>query len=152
MLNRIANLCKPSDWHRQIMIAFDLICSRGHKFECWFKDSASYEEQKNAGILTCPYCNADRVDKVFSPFAIKRKEEGKKEGVTPLEALRLIHDYLDKNFEDVGHEFTKEALKIHYGMSEERNIKGQATPDQEKLLSEEGVKFLKVPIVKRLDN
>ena len=134
------------------MIAFDLICSKGHKFECWFKDAASYEEQKNAGILTCPYCNDAHVEKTLSSFAIKKSDEKRREGVTPLEALRLVHDYLDKNFEDVGHEFAKEALKIHYGMSEERNIKGQATPDQEKLLQEEGVKFLKVPLPKRLDN
>jgi hypothetical protein len=134
------------------MIAFDLICSKGHKFECWFKDAASYDEQKDAGILTCPYCNDARVEKTFSSFSIKKSDERRRGGVTPLEALRLVHDYLDKNFEDVGHEFTKEALKIHYGMSEERNIKGQATPDQEKLLQEEGVKFLKVPLLKRLDN
>jgi hypothetical protein len=138
------------------MIAFDLICSKGHKFECWFKDSASYEEQQTTGILTCPYCNDAHVEKVFSSFGIKRnedrKDDKKKEAVTPLEALRIVHDYLDKNFEDVGHEFTKEALKIHYGMSKERNIKGEATPDQEKLMKEEGVKFLKVPVLKRLDN
>ena len=138
------------------MIAFDLICSKGHKFECWFKDSASYEEQKSTGILTCPYCNDAHVEKAFSSFGIKRnddrRDDQKRETVTPLEALRIVHDYLDKNFEDVGHEFTKEALKIHYGMSTERNIKGEATPDQEKLLKEEGVKFLKVPVLKRLDN
>jgi hypothetical protein len=134
------------------MIAFDLICAKGHKFECWFKDSASYEEQKSAGILTCPYCDDPNVEKALSSFAIKKNEEKRKGEVTPLEALRLIHDYLAKNFEDVGHEFTKEALKIHYGLTEEKNIKGQATPDQEKLLKEEGVKFLKVPVLKRLDN
>jgi len=27
-----------------------------------------------------------------------------------------------------------------------------ASPDQEKLLKEEGVQFLKIPIIKRLDN
>ena len=134
------------------MIAFDLFCSNGHKFECWFKDSASFEEQKEAGILTCPICNDDQIEKAFSPFAIKRSGERVREETDPHQALQLIQDYLDKHFEDVGMNFTKEALKIQWGESEKRNIKGTALPDEEKILREEGVPFLKVPILKRLDN
>jgi hypothetical protein len=59
---------------------------------------------------------------------------------------------LDKHFEDVGAEFYKEALKIHYGEVEKRNIKGTATTEEEVILKEEGVQFFKVPIVKRLLN
>jgi hypothetical protein len=134
------------------MIAFDLVCSNGHKFECWFKDAASFEEQKSAGIINCPVCNDDDVEKAFSPFAIKRNGEKRKEEVNSYQALRLIQDYLDKHFEDVGTHFAKEALKIHWGEAEKRNIKGTATPQEENLLKEEGVSFVKVPILKRLDS
>jgi len=134
------------------MIAFDLFCSNGHKFECWFKDSASFEEQKEAGILTCPICNDDQIEKAFSPFAIKKSGERVREETDPHQALQLIQDYLDKHFEDVGVEFYKEALKIHYGETEKRNIKGTATTEEEVILKEEGVQFFKVPIVKRLLN
>lgn len=137
------------------MIAYDLICSNGHIFECWFRDSASYEEQKSSAIINCPVCNDSDVEKIFSPFAIKKNEEKRKEEgnpENPYRALRLMQDYLDKHFEDVGPDFTKEALKIHYGESKKRNIKGTATPDQETLLREEGVQFIKVPIIKRLYN
>ena len=138
------------------MIAFDLICSKGHKFECWFKDSASFEKQNASRIINCPVCNDSRVEKALSTFAIKkngekRKEEDKVE-VDPRQVLRLIQDYVEKNCEDVGLDFTKEALKIHYGDSKKRNIKGTATPDQETMLKQEGVQFFKIPIVKRLDN
>jgi hypothetical protein len=64
----------------------------------------------------------------------------------------VIHDYIDKHFEDVGDDFYKEALKIHYGEAEKRNIKGTATPGEEVILKEEGVPFLKIPIIKRLLN
>ena len=87
------------------MIAFDLFCSNGHKFECWFKDSASFEEQKEAGILTCPICDDNKIGKAFSPFAIKRGGEKVREGLDPHQALQLIHDYLEKHFEDVGADF-----------------------------------------------
>ena len=134
------------------MIAFDLFCSNGHKFECWFKDSSSFEEQKSAGIITCPICNDDEIEKAFSPFAIKKGVEREKQGIDSHQALELIHEYLDKHFEDVGADFYKEALKIHYGEIEKRNIKGTATTEEEVILEEEGVPFLKIPIIKRLLN
>ena len=134
------------------MIAFDLFCSNGHKFECWFKDGASFEEQKEAGILTCPICDDNQIERAFSPFAIKRGAGQVKEGMDPHQALQLIHDYLEKHFEDVGADFYKEALKIHYGEKEKKNIKGTATTEEEVILKEEGVQFFKVPVIKRLLN
>ena len=134
------------------MIAFDLICSNGHRFECWFKDSPSFEDQKASGIINCPVCNDDQVEKVLSTFAIKKGGEKKKAEVDAYQTLRMVSEYVEKHFEDVGLNFTKEALKIHYGEVKKRNIKGMATPDQEKLLKEEGVQFLKIPIIKRLDS
>jgi hypothetical protein len=75
-----------------------------------------------------------------------------KEEIDPHQALQLVHEYLDKHFEDVGAEFYKEALKIHYGETEKRNIKGTATTEEEVILKEEGVQFFKIPIIKRLLN
>ena len=134
------------------MIAFDLICSNGHKFECWFKNSDSFEEQKSMGVITCPVCDDNHVEKAFSTFAIKRHGVRKEEKIDPYLALQAVYDYIDKNFEDVGLNFTREALKIHYGEAKKRNIKGMALPNEEEVLKEEGVQFLKIPIVKRLDN
>ena len=134
------------------MIAFDLFCSNGHKFECWFKDSSSFEEQKSTGMITCPICDDHQIEKAFSPFAIKRGGERVKEEIDPHQDLQLVHEDLDKHFDDVGAEFYKEALKIHYGETEKRNIKGTATTEEEVILKEEGVPFLKIPILKRLLN
>jgi hypothetical protein len=52
----------------------------------------------------------------------------------------------------VGVDFAKEALKIHFGESKKRNIRGTTTAEEETLLKTEGVPFLKIPIVKRLLN
>jgi hypothetical protein len=106
------------------------------------------------------------VEKAISSFAIKKysdrreedadkKTDKKEEGVDPhrtYQALQVITEYLNKNFEDVGLDFAKEALKIHWGESKERRIKGVAHPDEEKILKEEGVPFLKIPVLKRQDN
>ena len=59
-----------------------------------------------------------------------------------------IVDYIDKNFEDVGPDFAKESLKMHYGVAEKKNIKGLATDKEEKMLKDEGIQFFKLPITK----
>jgi hypothetical protein len=134
------------------MIAFDLMCGNGHLFECWFKDSASFEEQRDSGIINCPVCDNTQVDKVLSPFMVRKNGGEKRSEVDPSRVLQAIQDFVDKHFEDVGVEFAKEALKIHYGETEKRNIKGTATSDEETLLKKEGVQFLKIPVVKRMLN
>jgi hypothetical protein len=70
----------------------------------------------------------------------------------PSQALQLVNEYIEKHFEDVGANFYKEALKIHYGEAEKRNIKGTATTEEEVILKEEGVQFFKVPNIKHLYN
>lgn len=144
------------------MIAFDLICTNGHKFECWFKSGKAFEEQKAFHLIHCPICNNTHVEKAISSFAIKKytdqreeKVDKKEEKINPqqaYQALQVITDYVNKNFEDVGLDFTKEALKIHFGESKKKNIKGTALPNEEKILEEEGVPFLKIPVLKRQDN
>ena len=134
------------------MIAFDLICANGHKFECWFKSGDSFEAQKSSGAIPCPVCQDRHVEKVLTPVAIRKHPGQNQKNVDPQAILKQVYEYIDKNFEDVGLNFTKEALKMHFGESKERNIKGQALPNEEKILKEEGVPFFKIPIIKRRDN
>ena len=117
------------------MIAYDLFCSNGHKFEYWAKDGVSFEEQKSSGMINCPICHDDQVEKAFSPFLIKKNGAKKHEEVDS-QTLQLVQEYLDKHFEEVGDNFAKEALKIHHGESEKRNIKGTSTPEEEVILKE----------------
>ena len=134
------------------MIAFDLICANGHKFECWFKNGDSFEEQKADGAVSCPVCADSHVEKVLSPVAIRKHAGEKPEKTDPQRLLKQAYEFIDKNFEDVGLNFAREAIKMHYGDAEKRNIKGQTLPNEEKILESEGIPFLKIPIIKRLDN
>lgn len=132
------------------MIAFDLECSMGHSFEGWFHNSESFEEQKAKNLVSCPYCNDTKVKRILSPVVMKtasRKNDGKE--TRPIDYQRLakeIVNYINKNFEDVGSDFAKEALKMHYGAAEPRNITGVSTKEEEKTLNEEGIQFLKIPM------
>jgi len=127
-------------------------CSNGHVFEGWFHNAQSFEEQNSKKLISCPFCNDTNVRKMISPVAMKiaSQTDGEKMG-NPIDYRRLakeVVDYINNHFEDVGPDFTKEALKMHYGAAEKKSIKGSATVEEEKLLKDEGVDFFKVPLPK----
>ena len=133
------------------MIAFDLECAQGHIFEGWFNSIESFETQNSQDLVVCPYCNDKDIRRVISPVTTKnssRKEEagGIKGAIDYRRLAREIMDYINHNFDDVGPDFTKEAMKMHYGVTEKKNIKGSATAEEEKVMKEEGIEFFKVPV------
>jgi len=137
------------------MIAFDLQCKNNHTFEGWFEDSKAYEDQQKKGLIACPVCNNTNVFKILSTFAIKSANplpqiDGNEIALAKI--TKEISDYVEKNFDDVGSDFSKEALKIHYGVSEPRNIRGVSTKAEEKTLKEEGVQFFKLPVPESSDS
>ncbi len=131
------------------MIAFDLRCFNGHIFEGWFEDNQAFEGQKKKNLISCPVCNNTSVFKIPTKFAIKSSGYGSTpsgKDVALAEITRKVAEFVENNFDNVGTEFATEALKIHYGVSEPRNIRGVSTSLEEKTLKEEGVQFFKVPI------
>ena len=134
------------------MIAFDLECSKGHIFEGWFNNLQSFEEQNAKKLINCPYCDDTNIRKVISPVSMRTSSQTYEEkGLKSIDYQRVageVVDYINKNFEDVGPDFAKESLKMHYGVAEKKNIKGLATTEEEKMLKGEGIQFFKLPITK----
>jgi hypothetical protein len=135
------------------MIIYDLRCEKNHNFEGWFNDRAAFEEQKSKRLVTCPVCGSSSVVMVPSSISImardsrSSKNEGHKD-VSPMKALEMLHQFLDKNFEEVGDKFAEVAMKIHTGEEDKRNIKGTTTKEEEDALKEAGVRFIKIPAPK----
>lgn len=126
------------------MIVYDLQCDQGHAFEGWFEGVEDLEGQLARGLVDCPVCGSAQVRRVPSGFGIaKRRGEPDPEVSARLLGMALKR-YLRENFEDVGAGFATEALKIHYGASEPRNIRGVSTPQEEEVLKSEGVGFFKI--------
>lgn len=131
------------------MIVFDLECPNGHLFEGWFDSLESFERQNEQNLVRCPYCDDADIRKVMSPVAIKRPHAEKTAPQGPIDYQKLAKEvvkYIHNNFEDVGPKFAAEAFRIHYGVSERRNIRGSATSEEEKSLKDEGIEFFKIPV------
>ena len=130
------------------MILYNLICAKGHAFEGWFRDSASFDEQAQAGALLCAVCGSSDVNKAVMAPAVSGT---KKTALTSTEVKKMrqfatgLRKYVEQNAEYVGPDFPEEARKIHYGESEERHIYGEATLDEAKELIEEGVDVAPLP-------
>ena len=142
------------------MISYNLVCSDGHEFEGWFKNSAAYDEQANAGALTCPICGDARVTKAIMAPAVKTsvtKAKGRavvdvKTKPVPAPDRQKVHQFVagfrkfvEENAEYVGNRFPEEARKIHYGETEERHIYGESTLAEAKELIEEGIDVAPMP-------
>lgn len=150
------------NYQERPMIAFDLQCKNGHVFEGWFKDRSAFEEQREKHLISCPVCDDATIAVVPSTFGIVKSSQTsiptgnhqyqKDAYPSPEELSRKIVDYVCNNFEDVGCNFAKEALKMHYGVEEPRNIRGVSTKDEEKILEEEGIHVFKLPLPSESDS
>lgn len=141
------------------MIVFDLLCRGGHRFEGWFSSSQEFVAQNAKGLVSCPACGLQGVERIPSATRFNagvpekpRHEEGadpRKEqdpfAIAQLLYSRMLDEMLARS-EDVGREFPAEARRIFYRECPERPIRGQATPEEHESLLEEGIPVLRLPI------
>ncbi len=136
------------------MVIFDLACVNGHSFEGWFEDKKDLEDQIAQGRLQCPFCETSSIVKKVHPVSIKTSGSSflPEEHSLPAEEeilskmARHIVKKMETEFEDVGASFADQALKMHYGACEHKNIRGTTTREEEKMLAKEGVPVFKLPI------
>jgi hypothetical protein len=135
------------------VIIYDLKCRDGHKFEGWFKDRGTFEAQAAKKIIACPVCGNTEAVLIPSSVAIRGRDNHSavvkpEAGPSPQKVLREFHEYIQKNFDDVGDKFAEVALRIHHGEEDKRGIRGTTTGSEEETLREEGVQFIKIPLPK----
>lgn len=133
------------------MIIYDLICEHGHCFEGWFQDGEAFQEQLSRGLIQCPACGTSQVSQRLSTGGTLRTrgEQGESTSRPPEDSrkiLRALQRFIETHFHNVGTDFAKVALRMHYGVEEPRNIRGTTTEAEERMLRQEGVEFLKLPL------
>lgn len=130
------------------MIVYDLRCDAGHEFEAWFKNLKSFERQRKRNLIECPLCGSLSVALVYQASSIPRQAL-RKDSPPPAGLIQeKVRKFLEQHFEDVGTSFPEEARRVHHGEAEPRNLRGQATEDEEESLRTEGVPVFRIALPK----
>jgi hypothetical protein len=142
------------------MKVLNLQCSHQHGFEGWFASEDDFQDQLGRGLLECPLCGDAQVSKLPSAprlnLGAAAPQAAPKQEVVSAPDARLQAAWMQMvrqvmaHTEDVGERFAEEARKIHYGESEDRGIRGQASREETESLLEEGIAVLPLPMPKGL--
>jgi len=148
------------------MKVLDLRCGVGHGFEGWFASEDDYGSQRERGLLDCPVCGNAEVTRLPSAPRLNlsgaRAPEPAAQASAPAPASTSLTETavhgnaatarfveavaeLLKNTQDVGPRFAEEARRIHYGESEAKAIRGQATAQEREALADEGIEVFTLP-------
>lgn len=144
------------------MIVFQLNCGNGHSFDIWFKDGSTADRQLARGLVECPDCGDRKVGKALMAPRVSSGGIGSKGDKSPAQNMAIlaknmreqlveVRRQVEENCDYVGDKFADEARKIHYGEADARGIFGEASEDQHRELSEEGIEVARIPWLPRED-
>ena len=131
------------------MIRFTLRCAAEHEFEGWFRSGEAFEVQQKAGDIACPDCGDTRVEKALMAPNIGHSHKNSPAQMRA--ALIELRRQVESKCDYVGERFAEEARKIHYGEADPHGIYGEATADESRELTDEGIAFGRIPWVSPTD-
>ena len=146
------------------MIRYALKCGQNHEFESWFATAEAFDRLRSSGMILCPVCNSDKVEKALMtpgvrpartkaqpPIKTSDSEDrpaSLKEPTSEVEAkLAKLRQHVEKNSDYVGLSFVTEARKMHDGEIPHRSIYGEARSDEARKLVEDGVPVAPLPFL-----
>ena len=134
------------------MIKYNLKCNNNHEFESWFSDSLEFDKLKKRKLLECIYCSSKKIKKsIMAPMISGNiKKNSHLENLTKnlkIEKNRLlkIREYIEKNYEYVGKNFSKKVREIYYDKKNNKMIYGATSLKEREELAEEGIDLISIP-------
>lgn len=141
------------------MKVYNLRCANEHAFEGWFSSENDYDTQCERGLLTCPMCASDRVERLPSAPRLNLGATAPVSSPAPAplqhammpsaEQLQAMFVKMAReiaaNTEDVGERFAEEARRIHYHEAPDRGIRGVTSKDEAEALADEGIRVMPMP-------
>lgn len=133
------------------MIKYALKCEVDHGFEAWFASSDGYDEQVRQGLVECPMCGSANVSKAIMAPMVRTSKEIPSPQQVMAEMMHKVRRHVESTHDYVGSQFAAEARDMHEGLTPERPIYGEATPDEVKALVDDGVPVAALPVLERKD-
>ena len=138
------------------MIKYNLKCENNHEFESWFSSSDEFDNLNKKKLLECIYCSSKSIEKsIMAPMVSlvndNKKEFNSLENILKDEKNKLLklRNYVEKNFEFVGDNFSKKVREVYYDKKNKKTFYGTTTPEERKELENEGIELLTIPWVSK---
>ncbi len=137
------------------MIKYNLKCSNGHEFESWFSNSKEFDKLNKKKLLGCIYCASIKIEKsIMAPMISGSKKKDEELNLTnklldEKNKLSKLRDYVEKNFEFVGDNFSRKVREVYYDKNNNKSIYGTTSPEEREELAEEGIDLLSIPWVEK---
>jgi hypothetical protein len=138
------------------MIVLNLSCGNRHTFEGWFASLEVFRDQAEGGLVTCPHCSSNAIEKLPAGPHVRRSQPDKpadpalKSNSAEIKLKNLVAELL-RDSDDVGPSFPEEARKIHYSEVPARSIHGTASAAEVISLLEEDIGVIPLPGMPRND-
>ena len=149
----------------------------GHEFESWFQNGDAFDTLVKRGQVTCPGCGSRHVEKALMAPSVKTTKGKRRQVEAPeftgqpnialpaqavtsptlatltpeqrafVDTMRKAREHVLATSENVGKKFVEEARKMHYEEAETRSIHGEASIEEAKALSDEGIDIFPIPVL-----
>ena len=138
------------------MIKYNLKCHKDHEFESWFSSSEEFDKLNNRNLLECIFCSSKKINKsIMSPMISSSKNKNlqfeilDKNFYKNKKKLLQLRNYIEKNFDYVGKNFSKKVREVYYDKKNNKAIYGTTTPEEREELADEGIDLLSIPWINR---
>lgn len=138
------------------MIKYNLKCHKNHEFESWFSDIEEFDKLNKNNLLECIYCSSKRIKKsIMAPMVSSSNkmnenfDTNNKDILDKKNNLWQLRQFVEKNFQYVGKDFSKKVREVYYDKKSKKAIYGTTTPEEREELAEEGIDLLSIPWVNK---
>ena len=138
------------------MIKYNLKCHKNHEFESWFSDIEEFDKLNKNNLLECIYCSSKKIRKsIMAPMISSSNKNddyfdtSNKDILDEKNKLLQLRNFIEKNFQYVGKDFSKKVREVYYDKKNNKAIYGTTTPKEREELAEEGIDLLSIPWVNK---
>tara|TARA_A100001015_G_scaffold318146_1_gene437097 strand:- start:339 stop:761 length:423 start_codon:yes stop_codon:yes gene_type:complete len=138
------------------MIKYNLKCHKNHEFESWFSDIEEFDKLNKNNLLECIYCSSKKIKKsIMAPMISSSNKNddyfdtSNKDILDEKNKLLQLRNFIEKNFQYVGKDFSKKVREVYYDKKNNKAIYGTTTPKEREELAEEGIDLLSIPWVNK---
>ena len=138
------------------MIKYNLKCHKNHEFESWFSDIEEFDKLNKNNLLECIYCSSKKIKKsIMAPMISSSNKNddyfdtSNKDILDEKNKLLQLRNFIEKNFQYVGKDFSKKVREVYYDKKSKKAIYGTATSKEREELAEEGIDLLSIPWINK---